>query len=277
MHLRYFFSCLLTAILLCVCCVSSDSIPNSRYTTELPLPPAGSTPLHPRSISVQYTPDYPLHFIGDSRTVGMMQALRTQGSIPEFTEFTAKIGQGYHWLTDQTALTGTSPSILLLNLGVNDLGNCSSYQALYEQYAGTCWKDCPIYIISVNPCCSPCTGVTNTSIEAFNTSMQAWVDTYNANIPTASPDTENVPADARTLPVYYIDTYHYLTETGYSSSDGLHYSADTYLRLYHFILEQIVEPVGDGSGTYTVSSCGKFISQVRLTVSRIRIMNNVSA
>lgn len=255
MYLRYLFSCLMTAVLLCLCCVSSEHIlAKPQHSVEFRVPPTGSLPETPSITSIQYTPNYPLHFIGDSRTVGMQQALTTNGTLPDFTSFTAKVGQGYTWLSEQRDLTTLSPRILLLNPGVNDLGNCSKYQQLYETYANTCWKDCPIYIISVNPCSAPCTSVTNASIEAFNTSMEAFTEAYNAKLPTQSPDIENVPANARTLPIHYIDTYHYLLETGYSSSDGLHYNAATYQRLYRYILEQITEPVGDGSGTYTVSS-----------------------
>lgn len=255
MYLRYLFSCLLLTILLCSCCISSGSaMPISHHDVHSRTAPTGSLPATPSVTSIQYTPNYPLHFIGDSRTVGMQQALTVNGDLPDFTNFTAKVGQGYTWLSEQRTLTTLSPCILLLNPGVNDLGNCSKYQQLYETYANTCWKDCPIYIISVNPCSAPCTSVTNASIEAFNNSMEAFVEAYNANRSAASPDIENVPANARTLPIRYIDTYHYLLETGYSSSDGLHYNADTYRCLYRYILEQITEPVGDGSGTYTVSS-----------------------
>ena len=80
--------------------------------------------------------------------------------------------------------------------------------------------------------------------------METWIEAYN----TSLPDTENAPASARALPIHYIDTYHFLLETGFSSSDGLHYNAATYQKLYDFILDQIEEPIGDGSGIYTVSS-----------------------
>lgn len=251
MRLRYLCSCLLLAALLIFYCTGSGFIP--AEFTYLPAPritPTGSVPKRSDGTTIRYTPNYPLHFIGDSRTVGMQQSLPSDTPNLSYASFTAKVGQGYSWFSGRSDLTSSAPRILLLNLGVNDLTNVSAYQALYETYANTCWKDCPIYIISVNPCCAPCTSVTNTRIEAFNTSMETWVEAYN----TSLPDTENAPASTRALPIHYIDTYHFLLETGFSSSDGLHYNAATYQKLYDFILDQIEEPIGDGSGIYTVSS-----------------------
>lgn len=251
MRLRYLWSCLLLAAVLCFYCTDSGFSPTSF--TYLPVPrvtPTGSVPERSDGTTIRYTPSYPLHFIGDSRTVGMQQSLPSDTPNLSYTTFTARVGQGYFWFAARSDLTASTPRILLLNLGVNDLANVSAYQALYETYANTCWKDCPIYIISVNPCSAPCTSITNTQIEAFNASMAAWIETYNA----ALPDTESAPASARTLPIHYIDTYHFLLETGFSSSDGLHYNAATYQKLYDFILDQIEESIGDGSGIYTVSS-----------------------
>lgn len=235
--------------------------------TALPVT-AGSVPIVAHTTQLTFHPNYPIHFIGDSRTVGMESALQYYGYSLDNHSFSAEIGKGYSWLTQQDHLTTLSPSILIINLGVNDLGNSTRYQSLYEAYAKTCWKDCPIYIVSVNPCCSPCTSVSNQQIEAFNTSMQQWIQKYNE---------ENASASTETFPIHYIDTYHLLQSEGYSSSDGLHYSATTYEHIYNYILDCIQEPIGDGTGNYTVSSCGNFMSQVLRTVSSTRIKNNVSA
>lgn len=204
--------------------------------------PAGATPPVAQTRQLTYIPDYPVMMIGDSRTVGMQQALKNSQYDLTHIRFTAKVGQGYSWFTGQTGLTELSPSILVLNLGVNDLGNISHYQSIYTDYADTCWKDSPIYIVSVNPVCSPCSSVTNQQIRTFNQSMQDWINAYNT--------------DAGASRIRYIDTYSYLINTGFSSPDGLHYSASTYTHIYEYILEQIEEPIGDGTGSYvyTVSS-----------------------
>lgn len=220
---------------------SSRLNPIFTYSTSTTPTMVGSVPITHTAKRLVYVPNYPVHFIGDSRTVGLEQALQYYHYDLSNQAFTAKIGQGYSWFSRQTELTQLPPSILILNLGVNDLGNEALYQELYTAYADTCWKDSAIYIVSVNPCCSPCTSVSNQRIQAFNASMQQWIDDYNA---------ENASAETETLPIRYINTYDYLITNGFQSPDGLHYSADTYCRLYDYILSQIQESIGDGSGTY---------------------------
>lgn len=219
------------------------------YTAEPQSMPVGSIPATETSGNLIYVPNYPLLFIGDSRTVGMKQALTYYGYDLENTSFLAKVGKGYTWFAGQNEVMTVPPSIIVLNLGVNDLGNLSRYQALYEAYAKDCWAGCPIYIVSVNPCSYPCTSVSNTQIEAFNTGMQQWIEEFNK---------ENTSADAEAFPIRYIDTYHYLLSQGYSSRDGLHYTARTYETIYNYIMEEIQEPVGNGNGLYiyTGSSYG---------------------
>lgn len=217
--------------------------PCFSFTAEPKIMPVGSVPPVADAVEFTYIPDYPIHFIGDSRTVGMKQALVYYRYDLTNHVFTARVGKGYSWLAGQKDLTTVPPSILVLNLGVNDLGNLKRYQALYEEYASGCWSSCPIYIVSVNPCCSPCTSVSNRQIEAFNTSMQEWIQEYN----------DKNTSETSAFPIRYIDTYSYLISEGYASADGLHYSAATYEAIYNYILEEIQEPLGDGSGTYVYS------------------------
>jgi lysophospholipase L1-like esterase len=224
--------------------------------------PAGSVLKCTDIYSLTHVDNYPVLFVGDSRTVGLQQALSASEYNLSNHSFVAKVGQGYSWLSSQAQTLSeceNSPHIIILNLGVNDLGNCTNYQKLYDTYRKGIWKDCPLYIVSVNPVCAPCQSVSNRQIEAFNQDMQNWINKENAS------------ATAETLPIHYIDTYSYLLETGYSSTDGLHYSSDTYLRIYEYIMTQIEEPVGDGSGFYsTSSSCGNCIFQVRRRTSITR-------
>lgn len=215
------------------------------YTVEPQPMPSGSVQTLAITNQITYVPDYPLLFIGDSRTVGMKQTLLYYGYDLTNHSFIAEIGKGYSWLSYQRSITSISPSIIILNLGVNDLGNLSNYQTLYEKYAKTCWSECPIYIVSVNPCCAPCTSVSNQRISAFNTSMQQWIEEYNK---------EYVSANTGTFPIRYIDTYNYLLSEGFSSSDGLHYSNHTYEQIYAYILDQIQESIGDGTGSYTFTA-----------------------
>ena len=230
-------------LLLMLTTLMTASLQTTPYVHTEPLTmPAGSVPICSEMMQIDYQPNYPIHFIGDSRTVGMEQALSYYGYDLSNHSFTAQIGKGYSWLAAQTSLTKQSPSILVINLGVNDLGNVTRYQKLYETYVDSCWSHCPIYIISVNPCCSPCTCVSNQQIEAFNSSMQTWIQQYNE---------ENASDSTKTFPIRYIDTYHMLLSEGYSSPDGLHYSAATYEHIYSYIMENIQESIGDGTGSYS--------------------------
>lgn len=217
---------------------------NHQYAVNPQLMPIGSVPAIAGNKTITYVPDYPVVFVGDSRTVGMYRALSYYGYDLSNCSFTAEVGKGYSWFARQSQLTSISPSIIILNLGVNDLGNLKRYQAIYEEYAATCWSGCPIYIVSVNPCASPCTSVSNQRIDAFNTSMQQWIQEWNE---------KNASASAEVIPIRYIDTYQFLLSEGFSSSDGLHYSSGTYERIYSRILEEIQEPIGDGSGIYCYS------------------------
>lgn len=227
---------LLLLILVLINCGSVQTEPIFCHRVFSEPIPAGATPPAVQTKQLTHIPNYPVMFIGDSRTVGMQQALKSSHYDLTNIRFTAKVGQGYSWFADQTSLSQLAPTILILNLGVNDLGNAARYQALYTDYATTCWKDAPIYIVSVNPVCNPCSSVTNQQIQDFNQSMQDWITACNT--------------DAGYTRIHYIDTYSYLRQTGFSSSDGLHYSASTYTRIYAYILEQIEEPIGDGTGTY---------------------------
>lgn len=225
-----------TSSVKCEAAISYDALPGYA--------PEGSVPECFAAHSLEHITDYPVLFLGDSRTVGMKQALSASGYDLTNHSFLAKVGKGYSWLTTQSsALAGleSTPQIIIVNLGVNDLGNCKKYQQLYETYMTGCWQNCPVYIVSVNPVCSPCHSVTNSQIESFNKSMQDWINEENASAP------------AETFPIHYIDTYSYLQENGFSSSDGLHYSSGTYLRIYDYILEHVEEPIGDGSG-YMITS-----------------------
>ena len=67
-----------------------------------------------------------------------------------------------------------------------------------------------IILVSVNPITKYGT-LSNQKIEQFNTSLQK-------------------------LSLPYIDTYHILMATGFTTTDGLHYSADTTKKIYNGIL-----------------------------------------
>lgn len=218
---------------------SLPPVPVNSYT------PIGSTSEYGTVHSIEHIDNYPIVFIGDSRTVGMETALTASHADLSDHSFLSKVGKGYQWLlqmSPELETIASTPHIIVLNMGVNDLGNIKQYETLYATYHETIWKNCPIYIVSVNPVRSPCHTVTNQRIESFNQQMQEFIRMQNASAP------------AEAFPIQYIDTYSYLQENGYQSRDGLHYASSTYLQIYHYILDAIQEPIGDGEGWYIIHS-----------------------
>ena len=161
-------------------------------------------------------PGIPYLFVGDSRTVQMQMAV---GSTDK--SYIAKVGEGYTYFRDvavpaimQNAGKGTT---MIINFGVNDLANVKKYANLVNANIDT-WINAGItvYYSSVTPVGSNAS-VSNAQIEAFNATLK-----------------ENL--DPR---VNWIDSYSYLTQTGFSSSDGLHYNKDTYKSLYAYYMSVI--------------------------------------
>lgn len=149
-------------------------------------------------------------FVGDSRFVGMFMYVDSDATV------IAEVGKGYKWLIDtadaklRAALT--DDSTVIFNLGVNDLGNA----AKYVDYINNLQAEFPnitIYYMSVNPVEQ--TTVSNESIDAFNETISNGI--------TAT----------------YLDTNTYLQKNGFSTTDGLHYSKDTYITIYDYVLSKI--------------------------------------
>lgn len=158
-------------------------------------------------------------FVGDSRTVGM------ENSVSGSAKYIAEIGQGYWWLKS-TALTKLKAELkknpyvkVVFNLGVNDCaGNTvdsyiSAYRQLIESYPTT-----KFYIMSVNPINDKAAAkagfiARNNMVTQFNSHMKAAFSGI------------------------YIDTYNYLKLNGFSAPDGIHYTNDTYLKIYNYILK----------------------------------------
>ena len=160
-------------------------------------------------------------FCGDSRTVLMSQTINK----PEH-EYIAKSGQGYLWFRStgmgllQEYLNEHPKSNVVLNLGVNDVVNCSKYITLYRELFKM-YPSTRFYIMSVNP-----------------------VDDVNyPDIVNRHKSTEEVEAFNRkmkeTFPIRYIDTYSYLQTVGFETLDGVHYTDQTYWDIYHYAMEKM--------------------------------------
>ncbi len=161
-------------------------------------------------------PGIPYLFVGDSRTVQLQMAV---GSTDK--AYVAKVGEGYSYFKNvgitgiqQNAGKGTK---MIINFGVNDLANASKYISLVNSYIDT-WENAGItvYYSSVTPVGSSAS-VSNSQIEAFNAKLQEGLDPR----------------------VHWIDSYTYLMQTGFESSDGLHYNKSTYKNLYAYYMSVI--------------------------------------
>lgn len=164
-------------------------------------------------------PEHSYIFVGDSRTVGMRDALALAGGDP--CTFIAKSGEGFYWLSHegidelQVKLAEEPYATVIFNLGVNDLKEYEQYIGFYQElFSG--YHDPTFYIMSVNPVNDEkCVGASNEEVHAFNDAMK----------------------DA--FPEKYLDTCTYLEEDGFESADGLHYSNDTYKKLHQYVAETI--------------------------------------
>lgn len=158
-------------------------------------------------------PCIPYLFVGDSRTVQLEMAVGDSDKA-----FIAKIGEGYNYFRDtvipqipEYAGNGTK---LIINFGVNDLANANKYINLVNSNIDA-WTSAGItvYYSAVTPVGGNTT-VTNEQIEAFNAKLREGLDSR----------------------VNWIDSYSYLQQTGFSSSDGLHYNSATYKSLYSYYM-----------------------------------------
>lgn len=155
-------------------------------------------------------------FVGDSRFVGMEETVGNGEA-----SWICETAMGLSWLQDSAGpliddmdLNGYA---VVLNLGVNDLGNVSGYVA-YLQEKVPQWREkgAAVYYMSVNPV-SAGASVTNDQIAAFNQTIY-----------------ENLPPGTG-----WIDTMNYLLEDGFTAPDGLHYDSATYQKIYQYAMEAI--------------------------------------
>lgn len=183
--------------------------------------PAGQ----PQDVAGQ--PSYPaagnLIFAGDSRTGQMGNAVGGSQAWPG-TAFVACFGGGAEWLSGQKAKQDidsfvTPGSVVILNYGVNDLARHNDYIPLINRYAAD-WREkgAAVYFASVGPVGENEYGKRNWAVEYFNGQLSGRLDRS----------------------IGRIDLYGYLTASGYATlPDGLHYTPDTYARMFQFLCQSV--------------------------------------
>lgn len=161
-------------------------------------------------------------WIGDSRFVGMDKAVDIEEN-NDRSFVVARIGQGLSWF-EGTALpqvkkiraknTAYTNWRYVICLGVNDLGNIDRYIEEYETLTSED-DSIELILVSVNPV-KNYPSITNADIRSFNKKLKAACDENDW---------------------YYIDTYSDLMDEGYETTDGLHYTDETYEEIYDDIRE----------------------------------------
>ena len=161
-------------------------------------------------------PAHTFVFAGDSRTIGMGNA------VGDNCIYIGAEGEGYTWFSSTgtsslaTELESNPAQDVIINFGVNDPENINLYIDLYtsliEQY-----PDTSFYFLSVNPLIDgEGFNTTNEMISLFNTTLESF------------------------FPNQFLDSNTYLTESGFETVDGLHYTTETYRKIHNFVVEQLI-------------------------------------
>lgn len=168
-------------------------------------------------------PDHPaavtndkLIFVGDSRTVGIRDAVRDDSI------WSCKSSMGYEWMSS-TGVPQIEDEIdeytaVIILMGVNDVYQLNNYINYINAKASE-WAElgARTYFVSVGPVEND-PYVTNAEIESFNAAMQA-----------------NLTG------VTYIDVYSHLVNNGFHTTDGTHYPDGVSVEIYNYILEHLEE------------------------------------
>ncbi|MCR1842696.1 SGNH/GDSL hydrolase family protein [Murimonas intestini] len=165
-------------------------------------------------------PEHRFIFVGDSRTVGMQEAVKS--FYPEDRcMFDAKSGEGYVWFRDtgmaqlESFISEAPDCPVILNLGVNDYKNINEYIELYQELFSS-HPDTDFYIMSVNPVMDElCPAISNKIICDFNDKMK------------------------ESFPDRYLDCYTYLLSTSLETMDGLHYTENTYIAIHDYVVGKL--------------------------------------
>ncbi|MDD6614674.1 MAG: SGNH/GDSL hydrolase family protein [Lachnospiraceae bacterium] len=186
----------------------AESVPESDFHFET----EGKTK---ETAAPETSQDHFLIWVGDSRTVGM------QNAVKDDCLYIGASGEGYDWFISdgesrmRTAVKEHPDAPVVINLGVNDYDNMDLYMKRYRSVTEEL-SDTVFYFLSVNPIDPAiCKNITNEQIADFNSHLQ-----------------ENFPDT-------YIDSFTYLMASEISPFDGVHYSEEAYQMLHDFVVQEI--------------------------------------
>ena len=152
--------------------------------------------------------------VGDSRFVDQ----KSSGFKNSKTTYIASVGKGLTYMkSNEEAMKkkDSKNTAYVINMGVNDLYNANSYVEYINKLAKNYKGD--IYYLSVNPveeskAANNGYSIKNSDIEKFNSTLKSGLKN-----------------------VTYLDSYNYLKNNGFSTTDGIHYDKNTYQKIYSYI------------------------------------------
>ncbi|MCR5602050.1 MAG: hypothetical protein K6G33_15095 [Ruminococcus sp.] len=188
--------------------------------TEQPAAPAAAAPVSndmPPAEDIGEAYRYPRidseyaewFWIGDSRTVGMSYSVSI--------DCLAKVGEGIAFFKrNYDQIIKIRDKTVIINLGVNDVYNSKAYLDLYNGLPAEFLDSNKVIVLSVNPC-SGSYSYLNNNIVAFNEALAAGLDSR----------------------ITFLDSYSYMMHNGFGTTDGLHYTSQTYVDLYNFVYDSL--------------------------------------
>ena len=175
-------------------------------------------------------PVHKIIFVGDSRTIGMQNALKKY--LPDDDcVFVGKVGEGCSWFLSEgkglmaDAISQNPDVPVVLNFGVNDPDQIDEYLAAYRDMVAE-YPDTTFWFLSVNP-------VQRARMIEYGASEDALDLVTNTNI------TKLNLAIQQAFPDHYLDSSTILKLEGFRTVDGLHFTGQTYLRIHRFVVDEL--------------------------------------
>ena len=170
-------------------------------------------------------------FVGDSRTLGMRDALRRAGRTDNDV-FVGRVGEGVRWFIEEgmsemdDAIEAYPDLPVVFNLGVNDPTEIDDYIVTYWDCIRN-HPDTDFYILSVNP-------IDEEFLLESETAVEEVLDMIN-NLNIAKLNLRLKEEFTRR----YLDSASFLKSDGFETVDGLHFNTKTYLKIHDFVVNEL--------------------------------------
>ena len=209
---------------------SSETEPDTRGPHALPAEETEKT-AEVLSAGDEPMPEHRILFVGDSRTLGMRDALGRAGIACQDV-FVGRVGEGVRWFREEgkaemdRAIRDNPTLPVVLNFGVNDPQEINNYIVTYWD----CIREHPdtdFRILSVNPI-----------DEEFLIEDDLVPDSVFDQINNLNIARMNVRLKEE-FGRRYLDSASFLRSDGFDTVDGLHFSTATYLKIHDFVVRSL--------------------------------------